>query len=226
MNRKMKKKSIKCYICNNAVTSDEHVPAECFFPKGRRSNLITVPSCNIHNQETSKDDEYVRAIITMAKGANNIAADHFYSKVLKSFERRPALKARIMKEPLYLNYIENNEATSGLTLNVERERFDKVMKKIAYGLHFHKYKETWEKELFISTEKQMTPSYETDILVPAIKEHGFKNSIKVFEGNHPEIFQFAFIEFLNRSEKVVFMKFYEDYEVWAFPVPSSTSAFI
>lgn len=222
----MRNKSMKCYICNNTATSHEHVPAECFFPKGRRSNPIKVPSCDIHNQKTSIDDEYVRTIITMAKGANSIAADHFNSKVRKSFERRPALQARIMKEPLFLNYIANNEATRGLTLNVERERFDKVMKKIAYGLHFHKYKETWEKELFISTDKQMTPSYETDILVAAIKEHGFKNSIKVFEGIHPEIFQFAFLEFLNRSEKVVFMKFYEDYEVWAFPVPDSTTAFI
>jgi len=222
----MKKKSMKCYICNNTATSEEHVPAKGFFPEGRRSNLIKVPSCNIHNEDTSKDDEYVRNMITMAKGANSIAADLYKIKVVKSFERSPALQERIMKDPLYLNYIENDATTRRLTFKVERERFDKVMKKIAYGLHFHKYKETWKKELYISTDKQISPSYETDILVSAIKKHDFKKSIKVFEGNNPEIFQFAFIEFLNRSEKVVLMKFYEDYEAWAFPVPGSTSAII
>lgn len=56
-----------CYRCNNIATSVEHVPAKCFFPKEHRKNLITVPSCEQHNNETSKDDEYVRGIIVASK---------------------------------------------------------------------------------------------------------------------------------------------------------------
>lgn len=52
-----------CYFCGGEVTGVEHIPPRCFFPKGKRNELITVTSCDIHNQEKSKDDEYVRAIL-------------------------------------------------------------------------------------------------------------------------------------------------------------------
>lgn len=62
-----------CYRCNNIATSVEHAPAKCFFPIEHRKNLITVPSCEQHNNETSKDDEYVRGIIVASKGNNETA---------------------------------------------------------------------------------------------------------------------------------------------------------
>lgn len=51
-----------CYFCGGEVTGVEHIPPRCFFPKGKRNNLITVDSCDVHNQEKSKEDEYIRAI--------------------------------------------------------------------------------------------------------------------------------------------------------------------
>lgn len=52
-----------CYFCGGEVTGVEHIPPRSFFPKGKRNELITVGSCDIHNQEKSKEDEYVRAIL-------------------------------------------------------------------------------------------------------------------------------------------------------------------
>lgn len=52
-----------CYFCGGEVAGVEHIPPRCFFPKGKRNELITVPSCDMHNQEKSKEDEYVRAIL-------------------------------------------------------------------------------------------------------------------------------------------------------------------
>lgn len=52
-----------CYFCGGEVTGVEHIPPRSFFPKGKRNNLITVDSCDIHNQEKSKEDEYIRAIL-------------------------------------------------------------------------------------------------------------------------------------------------------------------
>lgn len=54
---------MSCYFCGNAITGVEHIPPKSFFPKGKREKLITVPSCDIHNQEKSKEDEYIRAIL-------------------------------------------------------------------------------------------------------------------------------------------------------------------
>lgn len=52
-----------CYYCGGEVTGKEHVPPRSFFPKGKRQNLITVDSCDLHNQEKSKEDEYIRAVL-------------------------------------------------------------------------------------------------------------------------------------------------------------------
>ncbi|MEN2394290.1 hypothetical protein [Pseudomonas halotolerans] len=54
---------VHCYHCEGDFTGWEHVPPQSFFFKGERGGLITVPSCDLHNQKKSKDDEYIRAIL-------------------------------------------------------------------------------------------------------------------------------------------------------------------
>ena len=58
-----------CYYCGiklqpNTLTK-EHVPPKVFFPNTDRDNLITVPSCHLHNSGKSNDDEYVTATIEL-----------------------------------------------------------------------------------------------------------------------------------------------------------------
>lgn len=84
-----------CYMCDSISTSEEQVPPSCFFPKIKdidrdlRSNLITVPSGDLHNFCRSKDDEYLRTVILMSAG-NNAAGQHqFFDKLLTSIARRP-----------------------------------------------------------------------------------------------------------------------------------------
>jgi hypothetical protein len=61
-----------CYMCDSPETSREHAPPLCFFPEtkdvGRdlRRNLVTVPSCDVHNSKKSKDDEFFRSLVLMA----------------------------------------------------------------------------------------------------------------------------------------------------------------
>ncbi|UZJ61194.1 hypothetical protein OKW98_05580 [Pseudomonas sp. KU26590] len=54
---------MSCYYCEKPATGMEHVPPQSFFIKGQRDGLISVPSCDVHNQQKSKDDEYVRAVL-------------------------------------------------------------------------------------------------------------------------------------------------------------------
>ena len=215
---------MKCYICNRIQTSDEHVPAKCFFPTNKRLNLIKVPSCVIHNSKTSKDDEYIRNVITLNRAANNTAVEHFRNKGKRSLERRPALLARIAQNPKFLNLIENDETTKNLTFEVERERFDKVMKKIAYGLYFHKYKKTWEKELVVSADWLITDSYKTDFLAPEIKKFSILKPNSILEGDNPEVFQYTFTDFPSQTEKFAFFRFYEVLDIYVFPMPGSKFA--
>jgi len=62
-----------CYFCGENAQSKEHVPARCFFPENEsyRKQLITVPSCEKHNEDTSVDDEYVASTSTMLLHFNN-----------------------------------------------------------------------------------------------------------------------------------------------------------
>lgn len=54
-----------CYACSNIATGKEHLPPRCFFPKGMRKSLITAPSCDEHNSEKSKEDEYIKSILLL-----------------------------------------------------------------------------------------------------------------------------------------------------------------
>ena len=98
-----------CYICGQPATSVEHAPAKCFFPEDKRVNLTTVDSCSVHNEDTSKDDEYVRNIIAMSIGNNQVAYSHFLQKCIKSFERSPKLLQSTTGTKRRVYYEENEQ---------------------------------------------------------------------------------------------------------------------
>src|SRR5689334_3078766 len=83
-----------CYMCDSVATSREHAPPRCFFPILKqgvdlRKNLITVPSCDNHNSQKSKDDEYLRTVILMSVGNNGAAHTLVNEKLLRAVARRP-----------------------------------------------------------------------------------------------------------------------------------------
>ena len=72
--RRFDPKRDRCYMCDAAATSDEHVPPKCFFPErlqGKR--LLTVPACETHNNANATDVEYVRGILCVQYGTNATA---------------------------------------------------------------------------------------------------------------------------------------------------------
>ena len=128
-----KLKQNKCYMCNAEATTKEHVPPKSFFPVGYRENLITVPACSSHNNDNSKDVEYVGSFVCSPIQTKEIAREQF-SKVLRSFERNPNLKKLVYKnsEPILLP----NGQETGL-VKIDLERFVSVMRAIAYAIYYH-----------------------------------------------------------------------------------------
>ena len=174
--------------------------------------------------DTSLDDEYIRDVIAMTKGTNSIAVNHFRDKGFKSLQKSSALANLIGKNPKYLNFIKGNQKTKNLTYQVERVRFDRALKKIAYGLFFHKYKSTWNKELAISTDRLITENYKPDTIAEELKRHPELRESANYEGNNPDVFKFSFLDFPNRPDKFLLMNFYEYFEIWALPIDSSNSS--
>ncbi|MEO7432226.1 MAG: hypothetical protein ABIR62_09395 [Dokdonella sp.] len=138
-----------CYMCGAAATSSEHAPPKCFFPEANltghdlRRNLITVPSCDLHNAAKSKDDEYLRAIILLAAGASSeVAKAHFFDKLLRAVKRTPHVHAAFIK-PVGL------KLDIGEMLEIDLARFNRCISAIATAIFFHKYGIKLERSLHV-----------------------------------------------------------------------------
>ncbi|MBK9337383.1 MAG: hypothetical protein IPM98_12715 [Lewinellaceae bacterium] len=218
--------SLYCYICGQPASSAEHAPAKCFFPKDNRSGILTtVGSCSTHNEETSKDDEYVRNIIAMTIGNNPVAHSVFLNNCIKSFNRSPKLLSATTKirKRVFTQEKGKDELSSTYAFQIDRERVDLVMRKIAYATFFKKYNARWNRELAIGTEFLRNGTMEADeygMLIQSAKKQLY---IPSYEGTNHEIFKFAFLETESRdiNEQILIMIFYEGFEVWAFAQPNT-----
>ena len=219
---------MSCYICGNEKHSVEHAPAKCFFPTDKRNNLITVASCETHNENTSKDDEYVRNIIAMSISNNEIALNHFLKKCIKSFLKSPALLKITTENQQRVYYKDNQDHNSKvkptLAFGIDRERIDLVMRKIAYALFYHKFNQHWNRKLFTGTEHLRTSGMRADDLGLLIQGAKKLLSDIPFEGTNPEVFQYAFMstDSDDKNDQILMMKFYEGFEMWIFPENGTT----
>jgi hypothetical protein len=120
----------KCYMCDRAGTTREHVPPDAFFPEGHRINLWTVRSCPEHNLGNSKDVEYVFALIVNQLYATGSAHAPSQRKVFRAFDKSEGLFRAVFKGAKL-------DATHGLVMRFNLPRFKAVMRAIAYGV-YHK----------------------------------------------------------------------------------------
>lgn len=121
-------------MCDSAAVSREHAPPKCFFPERLRTNLITVPSCDAHNSDNSRDVEYVRNVLSTQHGTNDVAADVFVA-TKRSLDHSPKLRARTFCDlkPIIIE----GEETGAFPIDLKRHK--NVMAAIAYAFYFHDY---------------------------------------------------------------------------------------
>jgi hypothetical protein len=77
-----------CYYqgCTQRGTTKEHIPPKSFFPKDQRNQLLTVPSCELHNNAKSSDDIYVLAHICLNSSQSNQSRDVFIERVVPQLD--------------------------------------------------------------------------------------------------------------------------------------------
>lgn len=90
----------KCYFkgCQATPVTVEHAPPKSFFPKDKRKNLITVPSCAEHNNAKSNDDIYVLAQVTMNSSPRNDAGCVFMKSIAPQLEYNQEALRRILAD--------------------------------------------------------------------------------------------------------------------------------
>src|SRR5262245_24687551 len=131
---KGKKPIEKCYMCGDPGITKEHVPPYSFFPEGYRDNLVTVPSCQKHNNHLAKDVEYVRNIIATSIQVNDVGSS-LTDKVIRSYTKSSGLAKRVFGN--MRTFKVGNEKTG--IIRIDLERFNSVIKAIAYALYFRDF---------------------------------------------------------------------------------------
>jgi hypothetical protein len=180
---------VTCYACNDPASTVEHVPPRGFFPPGKRLNLITVPSCRAHNNDLSKDVEYVRNLAPLVVGTNEVGLRQFTDKVMRSYERSPALKAQTFKN---MQEVRIGGQPAGL-LTVEVDRVIRIMEGVARGLH---YRDTGQKQwdwVIIPASMMHREN------IPAEAKRTWKQLLTLFDSvkladrqcSNPEVFTYA-----------------------------------
>jgi len=215
-------------MCQRPATSREHIPPKCFFPgKGElplgrdcRINLITVPSCDLHNISKSGDDQYVLMVIVSHWQNNAVAYQHFSSKVLRAIARRPALRQFYIGE--FVPAIVGGKPTAAFT--IDRQRFDRSMARIASGLYFDEYGQQWRQELSVESpallalggvnREQRSEVLQALHVIPARHLGG-----DPWRGDNPEIFQYRIYRDILANVLLVQMLFYEGFLAYAWSLP-------
>lgn len=218
---------MKCYLCDEESTSVEHSPAKSFFPTDKRINLVTVPSCTKHNQDTSLDDEYVRNLITMSLGNNDTGIKHFSNKGLRSLTKSPKLLSAVTKNKkrIYVAEADTTKLNPSLAFEIDRARFERLIRKTAYGSFYAKFKQTWNRELIIGTEYLRTDKLKADEIGELLSSAKQYEPLISYEGNNPEVFKYSFRQTNSTdiNKQILIMKYYEGFEVWAVPRQDTNS---
>ena len=141
-----------CYMCERAATSKEHVPPKCFFPELKdapvgfdlRKNLITVPSCDLHNSAKSSDDEFFLLIVSAQHCGSYYKDAHFESKVMRAFNRSPNRFISMIEDltPVECTGLDGEQFESAM-FKVDLDRFDKVAHHLACGIYYYHFGKKW-----------------------------------------------------------------------------------
>lgn len=127
----------KCYYpgCESHANSKEHIPPKSFFPDSKKTNLMTVKSCKLHNNEKTKNDLY--ALI-------NICTNCIVEKkddAVEVFETRVKPQLMHNNEALFKKVFSNlTKERYGYRFKVDRERLDSFFNCLTHGILYNKTK--------------------------------------------------------------------------------------
>ena len=213
-------------MCERPKTSKEHVPPKCIFPEKKdlkigldfKKNLITVPSCDIHNSGKSKDDEYFMFILASGLLGNEYKDGQVDTKIMRAIERSPHVYTSFLKEfrPAFLKKPDGKVEESAY-FKVDLDRFEGIAHHMARGIFFYHYGKKWLggysffSNMLIDLNSKNAEEVNSDVL--RVVEYAsllFKDHMEY--GANKEIFKYKIV---SESENYhgVHMIFFEGVEI-------------
>lgn len=149
----------RCYMCEQPATSREHVPPKCLFPESKdvggglyRKNLITVPSCDVHNMAKSRDDEFLMVSLAGIIGNNSIGYRHKFGKVNKAIRRtadRLLDTVFSKKQRVVVIEVRPNKFIDVIWGTPDADRLRRCFEFIARALHVHHFDLPFDGQVFV-----------------------------------------------------------------------------
>jgi hypothetical protein len=128
-----------CYNCGQPATTKEHIPPKCLFPKGTRSQLITVPACSQCNEQMAMDDQYFATVLTSRRNDNPTQSVVWQQKVLPQLndEEFDGLRKRLLASARPIWLPDGDEFVQTGILKLDMERLNRALYKTIRGLYYH-----------------------------------------------------------------------------------------
>ncbi|MEK7951004.1 hypothetical protein [Luteolibacter soli] len=218
-----------CYMCHEPGVSKEHVPPRCIFPETKdvqenlRQNLITVPSCDLHNSQKSDDDAFLLVSLAGIIGNNSIGYRQKITKVNRALKRSAF---RLLHESLSNPRIELLEYGPNQFVDViwgtpDYDRLSTCFDRIARGLHFHHFGTKFTGRTrtllgYTANPKANPREFQRFICEKVASELKDKPRL----GANPEVFSFQFTDPDHFGLFVVHLQFYGGMDVFVGFMPA------
>lgn len=213
-------------MCQNIAISKEHVPPKCLFPEPKdigglnlKKNLITVPSCEIHNMGKSHNDEFLMFSLAGIINNNKVGQQHFYTKVNRALRRKEKdfLNKQILRNLKYTTIKTlDDKFTIAAIGHPNYERLEDCFKNISYGLFFNQFKTQFVGEIQMILGFIEYVDNTTQTLKKFIKRRFEVEKVLLDEinGDNPKVFYYQFCKPDENGLIALKMVFYEQNEVF------------
>ena len=146
-------------MCASLAVSREHVPPKSLFPERKdfpgvdfRQQLITVPSCEVHNMAKSHDDEFLMVCLAGVVGNNSIGYQHNLGKVSRAVRRsasRLLQKVIIKQQRVFRVELGDNEFADVIWGTPDIARLQTCFDRVARGLYFQDFARRFDGDVHV-----------------------------------------------------------------------------
>lgn len=212
-----------CYACAEPATTREHVPPRCLFPESKdlptgldlRRDLITVPSCAVHNAGKSRDDEYFLWVVCCSLTTNRVGQRQVYTKLLRALRRDASTWQSFESgaRDVLVTDSDSGRVHEVTMLPFDGARFQRTLELIGRGIYFAHFGQPWLGSLKVHADFVDAPDEPDQATLRDARLTLFRGATQIFaaetwHGANQEVFRYAVHEPGKHFRALVRLVFY------------------